>query len=181
MRAIVLLSSAVVLLLSGTVFAQTWINHADRDLRFAIDFPGEPTVNDISYTTRQGTSVPARQFSLERDDARYILTVVDYSSGPSADEQVAEHAAEMLRQRGEVRIAGSDAYDPGIPGRQLSILERDGRQLLASIYMHDHRLYIAEASVALGSVPPVQFQQSLTLLDPNGDELASMLVSNATV
>ena len=77
----------------------------------------------------------------------------------------------MLRQRGEVRIAGSDAYDPGIPGRQLSMLERDGRQLLASIYMHDHRLYIAEASVALGSVPPVQFQQSLTLLDPDGDEL----------
>jgi hypothetical protein len=171
MRVVALISSVGIAIWSGAATAQTWTNYLSRDMRVAIDFPGQPAVKDVVYTTRSGATLPARQVSLEGGTSRYILTVVYFPTGPTADEPAVEHAAEVLRRRGTVRVAGADAYDPGIPGRQLSIVERDGRLLLATIYMYDRRLYIAEGSVAPGAAPPVQFQQSLTLVDANGNEL----------
>jgi hypothetical protein len=37
--------------------------------------------------------------------------------------------------------------------------------------MHDRVLYIAHASVPPDGIPPVQFQQSLTILDAAGNDL----------
>lgn len=171
MRAAIFVASAVVLGLSGVAAAQTWTSYANREYRVAIDFPGQPVEKDIAYKTKSGATVPARQFSVERGTNRYLLTVAVFPSGPGADEQEVEHAAALLRARGAVRVAAADAYDPGVPGRQLSIVEKGGRELLAVIYMYDHRLYIAEGSVAAGASAPVQFQQSMTILDAKGEQL----------
>ena len=167
-----LLSSAVVLVFSAPAMAQTSPPYyVNREYRFAVIFPGEPAATDIAYTTSLGTTVPARQFSLGQGTDRLAVTVVDFSAGPAVDAGIVEHAAEALRSRGEVRFQFTEDYDPGLPGRQLNIFQGDGRQLRASVYMWDHRLYITEASGAPGSFPVLQFEQSVMLLDGNGNEL----------
>ena len=62
-------------------------------------------------------------------------------------------------------------YDPGIPGRQLNILQPNGRQLRASVYMADHRLYITEATSVPGDFPALQFEQSVSIINAHGTDL----------
>jgi hypothetical protein len=145
--------------------------HIDREARFAVIFPGEPMTREIAYMTRTGESVAARQFFIEHDAGRYAVTVVRFPAGRSEDRRAVEHAAEGLRRRGEVRFQAYADYDPGIPGRQLNIIETGGRQLRASVYMYDRRLYITEASAVPGDVAAIQFEQSIMLLDEEGDDV----------
>lgn len=58
-----------------------------------------------------------------------------------------------------------------MPGRQLNLAEMKGHQLRASVCMWDHQLYITEASAVPGSSAALQFEQSITILDANGDDL----------
>jgi len=73
--------------------------------------------------------------------------------------------------RGEVRFQAYADYDPGIPGRQLNIMETGGRQLRASVYMYDRRLYITETSAVPGDVAAIQFEQSIMLLEEDGSDV----------
>ena len=171
MRVLALLSSAVVLLLPAAAAAQTSPLYRNTEHRFAVIFPGEPMARDITFSARGGASVPARQFYVEQGTDRYLVTVVHFPTGPAVDDQIVEHAAEQLRQRGEVRFQAAAPYDPGMPGRQLNVFESNGRQLRASVYMADRRLTITEASAAVGDFPALQFEQSITLIDANGDDL----------
>jgi hypothetical protein len=170
--AAILLSFLALLIHPGAAVAQTsppyYIN---REFRVAVIFPGEPMARDIAYATSSGASVPARQFYIEQGSDQFMVTVAVFPAGPPADERAVEHAAEQLRQRGEVRFQFADEYDPGIPGRQLNIFQRDGRQLRASVYMWDRRLYITEAVAAPGSANALQFEQSIVILDADGNEL----------
>lgn len=170
-RLAALLSSVVVVASSGAATAQTSPMYVNCENRFAVIFPAAPMVSNISYTTRTGATAPARQFSLDQGGERYVVTIVDFSNGPAVDEDSVEHAAVNLRRRGEVRFQAAAPYDPGMPGRQLNIFERSDRQLRASVYMADHRLYITEASGAPGSFPALQFEQSITLIDGAGADL----------
>jgi hypothetical protein len=171
MRFAVLLSCAVILFSPGAALAQTSPLYVNREYRFEIIFPGEPMARDTTHTTSSGASVPARQFFFEQGTDFYSVTVVHFPDGPEIDEQRMDHAANQLRQRGEIRFQFADNYDPGVPGRQLSILEPNGRQLRASVYMWDHNLYITEVSAAPASLPALQFEQSITMLDAAGNEV----------
>lgn len=135
---------------------------------FAVIFPGQPMTRDVSYTTRTGVTVPARQFFQESGDARFTVTVAQFPNGTMPDEQHVEHAAATLRQRGEVRFQAEANYDPGMPGRQLNIFEPNGRQHRASVYMADRYLTITEANAAPGDFNALQFEQSITLVDAMG-------------
>jgi len=157
--------------LAAPAFAQEGPLHVNRDARFAVIFPGEPMVRQITYVTRAGDSVPARQFFVEQGANRYVVTVVQFAGGRAEDRRAVEHAAEGLRRRGEVRFQAYADYDPGIPGRQLNIFETGGRQLRASVYMYDRRLYITEASAETGDLAAIQFEQSIMLLDENGEDV----------
>ena len=99
------------------------------------------------------------------------MTVVQFAAGRAEDRRAVEHAAEGLRRRGEVRFQAYADYDPGIPGRQLNIMETGGRQLRASVYMYDRRLYITETSAVPGDVAAIQFEQSIMLLDEEGNDV----------
>ena len=149
-------------------FAQERPLYVNRDYRFGVIFPGQPMEREISYTTRTGDSVPAREFFLERDEGRYSVTIVPFATGSSASRRTVEHAAANLRRRGEILFQAYANYDPGMPGRQLNIMETNGRQLRASVYMYDHRLYITEASAVPGDLAAIQFEQSIMLLDADG-------------
>lgn len=172
MIAAAILSCSMLLVFLGAASAQTsppyYIN---REYRFAVIFPAEPMARDVAYTTSSGASIPARQFHLEQGSDQLTLTVVVFASGPAVDIAAVDHAADRLRQRGEVRFQFAEDYDPGLPGRQLNIFQSDGRQLRASVYMWDHRLYITEANAAPGSSAALQFEQSIMFLDADGNEL----------
>ena len=166
------LSLLALLITLGAAAAQTsppyYIN---REHRFAVIFPGPPMARDVRYATSSGAAVSARQFYLEQGADQFTITVVAFPVGPPVDNQAVDHAAAQLRQKGEVRFQFADEYDPGLPGRQLNIFQSDGRQLRASVYMWDHRLYITEATAAPGDSDALQFEQSIMLLDPDGNEL----------
>jgi hypothetical protein len=151
-------------------FAQDRLLYVNREHRFAVIFPGQPMARDIAYTTRMGDSVPAREYFIERDEGRYSVTIVELASGRSEDRRSVEHAAANLRRRGEILFQAYANYDPGIPGRQLNIRETNGRQLRASVYMYDHRLYVTEASAVPGDLAAIQFEQSIMLLEADGTD-----------
>lgn len=79
MRLIQLIPVAVVLCLSGPAFAQGWIEYASRADFFSVNFPGEPKVQDIRYTSFLDGVFPARVYSVEVGPNRYSVTVVDYT------------------------------------------------------------------------------------------------------
>lgn len=167
----ILILALVAALVVVPALAQDTPLHIDREARFAVIFPGEPMTREIAYATRTGESVPARQFFVEQDAGRYVVTVVRFAAGRAEDRRTVEHAAKNLRRRGEVRFQAYADYDPGIPGRQLNIMETGGRQLRASVYMYDRRLYITEASAVPGDVAAIQFEQSIMLLDEDGNDV----------
>ena len=121
--------------------------YTNCEYRVAAQFPGEPKIRDITYRDGARTA-PARQFYVERDAGLLSVTVVHFADGPDLDPQSISNAAETLRRRGEVRFDFHVFYDdPGIPGRQLQIALTNGRFLLGSVYMANHRLYITEAAL----------------------------------
>jgi len=144
--------------------------YIDCQNRFAVIFPSPHMTRDIMYRTHTGASIPAKQFYVERGPDRFIVTSVNFANGPQVDDAVVEHAANNLRQRGEVRFQAAANYDPGMPGRQLNIFQPNGRQLRASVYMAEGHLTITEAEAAQGDFNALQFEQSITLITADGTD-----------
>ena len=142
---------------------------------FAIIFPGaskQPMTRDIRYTIPfYADNLPARQFYLEQGGNTYTVTIVDFSSGPRSDERIVEQAAAELRKKGEVRFQAYADYDPAMPGRQLNIFQPNNRQIRASIYMAYNKLTITEAEATVGDTDALVFEQSITLVDREGNDL----------
>ena len=168
-----LFSIAVALVLPGVAMAQTQATSVYRndDYRFEVIFPEEPMVRDVSYATQDGTNVTAKQFYVERGMNQYHVTVVNLPGGPAIDVDAVEHAAEQIRQLGEVRFEYEVAYDPGIPGWQLNVLHSDGRQVRGTIYMWDYNLYITRAISVVGDTAALMLDQSIFLLNADGSEV----------
>jgi len=55
-----------------------------------------------------------------------------------------------------------------VNGHQLQLTNPDRSRTFASIYMHENRLVIVEATVPRGDPPPVAFNESLNWLDEQG-------------
>lgn len=163
-------SCALAPFLPGAAVAQEQgdLMYIDCQNRFAVIFPSPHMTRDIMYMTHTGASVPAKQFYVERGADRYVVTVVNFPNGPVVDEAIVDHAANNLRQRGEVRYQAAANYDPGYPGRQLNIFQPNGRQLRASVYMADRHLTITEADAPQGDFNALQFEQSITLISGEG-------------
>jgi hypothetical protein len=167
-----LLAGAAIPLLAGSAMAQGDQIYTNCEYRFAVIYPGQPRTRDFQYATTGGRMVPAREFLFGSGDNRYAVTVAVFPpDSPVVDDAVVEHAAEQIRQRGTVRMQFQANYDPGMPGRQLNITERNGKQLRASVYMADRRLTITEASAPESDFNALQFEQSITLVDERGDDL----------
>jgi len=194
MRLMLLMSSALILAMSGTSFAQEWTEFVSREDRFTITFPGQPTVTETTWTSQFSAILPARIYSGTQGSGRYSVTVVDYNpierllsersrSLPALD--LAVHAYGPGYWKTDVRSAvvyamskflERDAkmtsvlsnYSDLVAGLLVQLTNNDQSRTFASMYMHDNRLVITEATVPRDSPPPLIFQQSLGWLDEDG-------------
>ena len=74
-------AAALVLSISTPSFGQEWIEYASRADFFSVNFPGQPKVQDITYPTEYGITLPGRVHSSDAGpNNRYSVTVVDYAN-----------------------------------------------------------------------------------------------------
>jgi hypothetical protein len=188
-RVVSLLSCVALSLVAGPGAAQDVapdqpIYYANCQYGIAIIFPGAsmtPQTRDSRYTIPfYANNLPAREFYIDRGGSHYSVTVVDFSSGPRADEAIVEQAAAELRKKGEVRYQAYADYDPGMPGRQLNIFEPNNRQLRASLYMAYHKLVITPADASVDDNDSIQFEQSIVLVDKDGIDIDRVNAQDGT-
>jgi hypothetical protein len=79
MRPIALMAAALVLVLSTPISAQEeWVEFRSVEDGFRVNFPGQPRVEDATYPSEYGYTLPARIYTAQRGQERYSMTVVDY-------------------------------------------------------------------------------------------------------
>ena len=71
--------AAAVLLISTQAFAQEWIEYSNKQDRFEVNFPSQPTVRDFTYTSWLDAKLPARVYTVEKGKEKYSVTFVDYT------------------------------------------------------------------------------------------------------
>ena len=184
-----LILAAAAMLFSLPSIGQGWVTYVSIADGFTMYGPGEPDVRDISYASEYGVVFPARLYSYEDGPNRYSVTVVDYtdserihserSNKTSADDGSLYWAVDVLgsiayaawniRKRGGEVTFDAWHYIQRVEGHQLQVTNVDRSRTYAGIYLHETRLYILEATVPPESPPPIIFQQSLSLLDDEGN------------
>jgi len=198
MRLTPLLSPVLVLALAGPVFAQEWEEFVSTDERFSVNFPGKPTVTETTWTSQFGAILPARVYSGTQGTGRFTITVVDYNpiqrllsersmscpAGTETCQGIHDWGLGYWKNdvRGAVVYAGSKFLQRDVKvvnvmanfadlvsGQELQLTNnKDQSRIFASVYMHDNRLVILEATVPRNYPPPTIFQQSLSWLDEKG-------------
>lgn len=201
MRMTPFLSSVLVLALSSQAFAQEWEEFFSREERFTCNFPGKPTVTETSWTSQFGAILPARVYSGTSGAGKFSVTVVDYaplqrllsersmSCTPGAETCQGIHDWGLGYWKNDVRGAVVYAVNTFlhrdakvvnlmanfadlVSGEELQLTNNnDQSRTFASIYMHDNRLIMLEATVPKNYPPPTIFQQSLSWLDENGTRI----------
>jgi hypothetical protein len=79
MRLMPLISAALVLVMSGSVFAQEeYQEFVSKDERFTITFPGKPVISETTWFSEYGAVLPARVYTISGISGKHTLTVVDY-------------------------------------------------------------------------------------------------------
>lgn len=196
MRLTVFIATALLLVVSGLASAQEWAEYNSRQDFFSVNFPAEPTIRDVTYTSEYGLTLPGRVYSVEDATGKYSVTAIDYST---AEKLHTERAAKCKAAGGD----GDSCNNPGradvrgaiihaswsfmkrgsevthfanynadlVEGIRLQLLNKDGSRTFAVIHMHDYRLYLVEGTVPKGLPPPALFQQSFGFLDKEGQRI----------
>ncbi len=189
----------LIVLFSSPTLAQSWFEFVSRTDRFSVNFPSEPEVREFNYASEFDATFPGRVYTARVGDNTYSVTVVDFreserihaemekteaASGANAwinDQRasVARAAREFRQRDGEVTYDAWSHIDL-VEGHQLQITNRDQSRTFVGIYLHGNvsRLHVLEATVASGSPPPGQFQQSLRFLDEQGERIRYRLSPN---
>src|ERR1700720_3816848 len=188
---------SMALVLPGIVFAQEWIEYANRADRFTCNFPSPPKVTETTYRSEHGAELPARVYSASEGKNRYSVTVVDYNQvqriltekakscpvgaepclGAPGDEGhwkadlrgALIYASWKLMQRDAKLTSFVWNTVDLVEGNQLQLTNNsDKSRTFAGVYLHENKLYIIEGTVPAGYPEPGLFQQSLGWLDENG-------------
>jgi hypothetical protein len=198
MRLTRLISSMLVVAMSGTAFAQEWEEFLSKEERFTCNFPGTPTITETTWTSQFGAILPARVYSGTQGTGKFSITVVDYNpiqrllsersmSCPAGAEtcqgihdwglgywkndvrSAVVYAASKFFQRDAKVVNVMANFADLVAGQEVQLANNaDQSKTYASIYMHDNRLIILEATVPRNYPPPTIFQQSLGWLDDKG-------------
>ena len=169
MRLMPLVSAAFVLLVSGPALAQEWSQYTSRADLFSVNFPGEPTVRDITYPRESRDTLPGRVHSVDDGSSRYSVTVIDYANVQDNEVRGAlDYAAWTFLQRDAKVTHYAYYYAERVEGRRIQFTNADQSRTFAAIHMHGNRLYIFEGTVPPGAPPPGLFQQSVGWVDQEG-------------
>lgn len=183
------------LLVVSAAAAQGWRTYVARDQFFSVNFPDEPEITDMTYASEYGATLPARVYAVRKGESLHSVTVVDFTDAQRIYQELPDRTDEannaslwLYDQRASVAYAarnfrlrgGEVTYDAWhhidlVEGHQLQITNGDGSRTYASMYFHNGRLYILEATVPPGSLPQGLFQQSLTFLDAEGKRIRYQL------
>jgi hypothetical protein len=186
---------AAAALVAHAAVAQGWRTYESRQDFFSVNFPDEPTVSEISYQSEYGATLPARVYVVRKGPSLHSVTVVDFTDAQRIYQELPDRTDEgnnaalwLYDQRASVayaarnfRLRGGDVtYDAWhhidlVEGHQLQITNTDGSRTYASMYYHEGRLYVLEATVPPGALPQGLFQQSLTFLDADGKRIRYQL------
>ena len=80
MRFKLLISSALVLAMSGPLFAQEdYTEFVSKEDRFTVTFPGKPTVTETTWLTEYFVNLSAKVYTISGITGKHTLTVVDYT------------------------------------------------------------------------------------------------------
>lgn len=184
---------ALALLLSGPGFAQvfTWTEYTSRQDYFRVSFPGEPSIEEITYPTEYRITLPGRVYSYEDGPYRFSVTVVDYSNaldihlervasciaaggdgdqcqddGPEEMRGAIVYASWNIMNRDGAKVNHYANYNSDrVEGNAIRLTNADGSRTSAIVHMHEDRLYVAESTVPKGAPAPGAFQISLQFLD----------------
>src|SRR5262245_45530980 len=184
------LVAASLLLFSTAGAAQEWVEYASRTDMFTVNFPGQPTVEDIKWETEYRITIPGHVHKYDAKGEQYSVTVVDYSDvqkihadrvkgctgypDTCGNPYVAElrgaidYAAWTFIKRDAKVTYFAYGNTDRIEGRRIQLTNPDRSQTFVAIHMHENRLYSREGTVPAGIPPPALFQQSLGFLDKNG-------------
>jgi len=172
MRFLSLIPALVVVLFTSGASAQAWEEYVNREQFFTVNFPGEPTMTQVQFTTGKGTKLTARVFTANAPETsilagKYSMTVVDYSSAPMELAAAIEEAAKQERAKGTAKYDAGGMID-NIRSWRMTVETPQNRRVLSEILVHGNRLYIVEADTPTNVPPPAQFQASVQILDENG-------------
>ena len=198
MRLVPLVSAALVLSVSAPLFSQEWVEFASQEERITCLFPTQPKVTEATWVSEYGAILPARVYSVTQGQSRYSLTVVDYNpverllvekskscpAGTETCQGVGDWGLGYWKNdvRGAIVYATSKLVEKDVKvthlmwnsqqmvqGQELQLTNNaDQSRTWASIYMHENRLIILEATVPKGYPPPALFTQSLSWLNESG-------------
>jgi hypothetical protein len=178
MRGAKFLLPAIAWLYAFSAAAQGWVHFSDRGEFFSVNLPHEPTVQETIYHSEFHAELPAKIYTASDGQVDYAITVVDYApSNVPSPRNVYDLRGSIAYAAWNVRRRGGDiTYDAyaqidRIDGHHLQITNPDQSRTFAAIHLHDSRLYILEAIAAPGTPPSAQFQQSLSILDANGEPI----------
>ena len=197
MRLTPVIATTLVLSISGYLFAQD-VEFASREDRFTCVFPTQPKITETTYMSQHEALLPARVYSASQGQSRYSVTVVDYNpierllvekswscpAGTETCQGIGDWGLGYWKNdvRGAIVYATSKFLEKDVKvthlmwnsqqmvqGQELQLINNaDQSRTLASIYMHENRLIILDATVPRGYPPPTLFTQSLSWLDENG-------------
>ncbi len=208
MRLLTAVLVVALVLTAGSASAQDWTEFVSARDGFRVNFPGQPKVQDTTYLSEFGYTLPARVFSAERGRERYAMTVVDYSGieamgreriktcPPSAEPcrgsmntgegywkldlgGAIVHAAWTFLQRDVKPTHMNWAWNDLVEGRSLQLTNNaDESRTFLHLALHMNKLYILEATVPAGYPAPGLFQQSMGYVDKDGKRIRYQYVYN---
>ena len=79
MRLTPLISTVLAISVSAPLFAQEWVEFANREDRVTCLFPTQPTVTETKYQSQHEAMLPARVYTATQGKSTFKVTVVDYN------------------------------------------------------------------------------------------------------
>ena len=137
MRLSPVLSAALILFVSGSAFAQEYVEFKSQQDRFTILFPVQPKITDTTFKSEFGGILPARVYNADFNGGHYSVKVVDYNNIQAIDTEKAKACpagAETCKGGlGAGSSTGAGYWKPDIEGAAIyatyQLLQRDAKLL----------------------------------------------------
>src|ERR1700675_67540 len=169
MRLMPLISTALLLSVSASLFAQEWVEFASREDRFTCLFPAQPKVTETTYQSQHEANLPARVYTASQGKSTFKVTVVDYNQAKAILTEKAKSCPagaepclggpgdeghwkadirgaidwetwQLLKRDTKVTLFTWAAMDL-VEGRTMQLTNADQSRTFIGLFMHENKLY----------------------------------------